>query len=396
MGTSDNGSAETGRQPRRRPRTVLEQQIREVRRETLQEFVDYAERFAREHGEAGTLSLRHLERLVAGYGSNGRPLGKPRPATTRLLERIFAVPVEVLLSAPDERPKSDDAETELRSRLRTAAQVDDQMIDLLYEQLSSIRKLDRQLGSVVAYTDATMKVEQLSGLLRHSLMPARRTRLAALLSEVCTLAGWQALDAGKVSAAWQHYERGKAAARESGDGLFEAHAAAEQAFVLLDLGETANAVELLGHVRNQMHSRAPRTLRAWVAAAHGEALAADQQRTASLRAFDDAAALLPADRSNGERPYVALDEVHLARWRGHALARIGELEAIDVLTTALDQLDRTFTRAETALRVDLATAFVARGEAEQSRHHAEYADALATSIGSVRQQKRLTRLMSRS
>ncbi|WP_199435480.1 hypothetical protein [Qaidamihabitans albus] len=383
MGTSDSG---------RQERTVLEHEIREVRRQTLQEFADYAERFARQHGEPGTLSLRHLERLVAGRGPNGRPLGSLRPATARLLERIFGMPASELLLPPTSRAIPDDGEIELRARLRTAARVDKQVVDLLYEQLSGIRRLDRQLGAVVAHEEATMKANQVTGLLRHSLNPTQREHLAGLLSEIYTLAGWQALDAGQVSAAWQFYERARAAARESGNELFEVHAAAEQAFVLIDLGETAQAAELLHTAQDQARAGTPRPLRAWLAAAYGEALAAGGQRTASLRAFDSSAALLPASGTDADRPYVALNAVHLARWRGHALARIGELEAIEVLTSALDRLDPTFARAETGLRVDLVSAFMARGEPEQVSHHAKHARALAAEIGSVRQQRRLSRL----
>ena len=43
-----------GRLERRTDRTVLEQQIR-ARRMTFEEFVSYAEMFARQHGEPGTL-----------------------------------------------------------------------------------------------------------------------------------------------------------------------------------------------------------------------------------------------------------------------------------------------------------------------------------------------------
>jgi hypothetical protein len=80
-------------------RTVLEQRIWE-RRQTLEEFAEYAETYAREHGEPGTLGVRHLQRLVAGRGSRGQQLGPVRPATARLLESIFATSVEELLVAP--------------------------------------------------------------------------------------------------------------------------------------------------------------------------------------------------------------------------------------------------------------------------------------------------------
>ncbi len=80
-------------------RTVLEQKIRE-RRQTYEEFVEAAEVFAREHGEVGTLGVRHLQRLASGHGLGGRPLGPVRPATARLLERIFDLSIDELLAPP--------------------------------------------------------------------------------------------------------------------------------------------------------------------------------------------------------------------------------------------------------------------------------------------------------
>ncbi|MEV0054321.1 transcriptional regulator [Saccharopolyspora shandongensis] len=80
-------------------RTVLELKIKE-RRQTLQEFAEFAETFAREHNEPGTLSVRHLQRLTARRGPNGQPLGQLRPATARLLERIFGLSIDELLVPP--------------------------------------------------------------------------------------------------------------------------------------------------------------------------------------------------------------------------------------------------------------------------------------------------------
>ncbi|GAB2669191.1 hypothetical protein GCM10027271_31300 [Saccharopolyspora gloriosae] len=107
-------------------RTVLEQRIRE-RRLTLDEFAEYAEAYAREHGEVGTLGVRHLQRLVAGRGARGKPLGRVRPATARLLERIFGDSVETLLSEPDPQsvpsgvpsagPRSDDRSSASRTQV---------------------------------------------------------------------------------------------------------------------------------------------------------------------------------------------------------------------------------------------------------------------------------------
>ena len=388
MGSTDQpGASEPWR-----PRTVLDHQIRDVRKETLQEFTEYAERFARDHGEPGTLSQRHLERLVAGRGPNGKPLGKLRPATARLLERIFGMSIDVLLSPyvpDDERAELDTSEHEFRARLRTSARVDVAVIDVLRQQLHLIRRLDRQLGARTVQAEVAAKVQQTTELMKHSTMPSMRAELAALLCELCTLAGWQALDRAQMATAWRYYEQAKAAARESGDKSFEAHATAEQAFVLIDMGEVSSAVEQLVHVRSSARRHAPRILMAWLAAACGEAYAVRNRRGAALRAFDEADSLLASQQQETPCPYVALNPVHLARWRGHALARIGETEAIAVLQEAFGHLDPSFVRAQVALLVDLAIAMSQNSMIEEARRQKECASALAAEVGSHRQQRRL-------
>ncbi|WP_246843327.1 hypothetical protein [Allokutzneria sp. NRRL B-24872] len=370
------------------PRTMLELLIRQ-RRQTFEEFVEYAETFAREHAEPGTLSVRHLQRLAAGRRPDGKPLGPVRPATARLLERIFDMGIGELLAPPALAKQEDDSSVELRQMLNASRRVDSRVVELLHEQLAAIRRLDRQMGALVAHDEVRVKVEQVSRLMSHSLAPDVRAQLAVLMAELSTLAGWQALDLGNVVASWQYYERGRVAATESANAAFEAHVIAEQAFVLLDVGRTADAVELLSAVRVKAKNSAPPLLRSWLAAAHGEALAASGQKGESLRAFDKAAALLPCETMNADGPYVVLDPVHLARWRGHALARFADPDAVDVLTGALEQLDSSFTRAETALRVDLANALVAIGEPREACRQASRAGELAAEIGSVRQQRRM-------
>jgi hypothetical protein len=373
------------------PRSVLEQRIRE-RQQTFEEFAEYAEKFARDHGEPGTLSVRHLQRLAAGRRPDGTPIGHPRPATTRLLERIFGMTITELLAPPAAYEKSEDSAEELRQRLHASRRVDMAVIELLQTQLDATRRLDRQLGAVVAYEEVKTKIGQVGRLFSYSVSPCVRAQLAALLSELCTLAGWQALDLGRVTDSWQRYEQGKVAAAESGARLYEAHAAAEQAFVLIDIGQPADATTLIAHARASAAKHSPQLLRSWLAAAHGEALAANGQRTQSLREFDAAAAMLPTATTNSDGPYVALDSIHLARWRGHALARFGDGAAVQVLTDALNHLDPSFIRAETALRVDLATAFAAIGEHEEAHIQALIADRLAAAIGSIRQRRRMRTL----
>ncbi|MGH3548502.1 MAG: hypothetical protein ACRDQU_10420 [Pseudonocardiaceae bacterium] len=356
---------------------------------TFEEFIEHAEAFARDNHEPGTLSLRHLQRLVGG-----RPLGTLRPATARLLEGLFGEPIAALLAPPTTTEDAENPARELQQLLDTARRVDTSTITLLHQQLDAIRRLDRQLGAIVVRDELNAKIRQVHRLTVHSLAPGTREPLAALLSEMHTLAGWQALDLGYITESWQHYEHSRSIAAQSDSISHESHASAEQAFALIDIGATGDAVDMLDGARSRAGTASPPVLRSWLAAAHGEALAAHRDRTASMRAFDEAAELLPAKNTTDVRPYVALDSVHLARWRGHALARFADPDAIAILTDALNRLDPTFVRAKTALRVDLATAHAANGDHDEARTHANHAARLAAQVGSTRQRRRITTLLS--
>lgn len=377
--------------PRAPARTLLERLIRNERGETFEEFVAYAEEYARRHHLRGTLSLRHLLRLVAGQKEDGSPLGPVRPATAQLLERIFGVDVAELLSPPTVA-RGDRGEIELRQRLSASRQVDRQVIGLLRQQLDALRRLDRQMGAIVAYDEVKAKTAQVLRLQSYSLSPDTRASLSAVLAELGALAGWEALDRYAISQAWEHHERAKRAAREADSSALLAHATAQQALILADFGEIGAAVEQLSQARTLAERTAPALLRAWLAAAHGEGLAVAGRRDDALRAFDAARGLLPSDPVDPGLPFLFLGGAHLDRWRGHALATLGDSAAVDVLTGAFERLDPTFIRAETTLRVDLAVALSTMGERDGAQAQAMRADRLAIEIGSTRQQHRMRSL----
>lgn len=373
---------------------MLEHLIKHERGETFEEFVAYAEEFARRHKFTGTLGHRHLLRLARGHKPDGSPLGPPRPATARLLERIFGLPIADLLAPPINR-QGDSESVELRQRLSLARHVDQEVVDLLRQQLTGLRRLDRQMGAIVAYPEVCQKLEQVRDLYTHSLTPAIRTQLARLLSELNALAGWQAFDRYAVMRAWEHHEQSKQAARDAEALELVAHATAQQAFILSDVGSVSAAVSQLTGARGLAKQTAPRLLRAWLAAAHGEGLATAGHRDEALRAFDLAERLLQSDAADPALPFLFLEGAHLERWRGHVLARLGDVGALKVLNHALERLDPTFARAETALRVDLAMASVAAGDNEGANSHARRANSLATEIGSTRQRNRAAGLRIR-
>jgi hypothetical protein len=375
-------------------RTVLEQKIRE-RNQTLEEFIDYVEKFRHDHKESGTLSLRHLERLIAGHRGDGRPLGPLRPATARLLKHIFGQSVTELLAQPAIE-HADDPTVELRQRISTSRQVDAAMIALLRDQLDALRRLDRQFGARFTYNEVATKGEQVSVLLSYSLMPGIRVDLAVLLAELNALAGWVALDRGEITSAWDHHELAKCAAREANSPALLAHSLAQQALVLIDIHHPNAAIRQLRGARDMVRRTVSPVLQSWLAAAHGEGLAAAGQRTDALCAFDEASAALPSDPSDPSLPFIFLGGPHLDRWRGHALADLGDHEAINLLRDALRSLDRTFARAEAGLRVDLAHVLASIGESHESYDHLFHARRLAIEIGSIRQARRIDALLDNS
>jgi tetratricopeptide (TPR) repeat protein len=374
-------------------RTMLERLIRD-RRQTPEEFCDEAERYARDRPDVVPISVRHLQRLMAGRRADGQPLGPVRPATRRLLEGMLGAPIHALLASPtvDETSAAAD-EVELRARLAGARGVDAQAVGLFQQKLDLTRVMDRRLGAPALLGELRHQIEHMDEMLRYSAQPGIRSALARVLVDARTLAGWQSLDQGLTVDAWRHYDGAKAAAREACSEPLLAYATAAQAVVLLDVGETQSAVDLAAHALRTA-DECPALLRSWLNAAYGDVCAADGRRTESLRAFDRADRAMPTVVDPAETPYLVFGRVHLERWRGSALARLSDRDAATTLMAALEGLDSSFTRAETALRVDLVQVLRAAGARDEMAVHAQRATMLSLQIGSVRQRNRLRLLTS--
>ncbi|MGH3998876.1 MAG: tetratricopeptide repeat protein, partial [Pseudonocardiaceae bacterium] len=279
---------------------------------------------------------------------------------------------------------------ELRSRLAVARTLDQETVEVFRHQVDHARHVDRRFGALTQLDQLRTQIDQVQHLLNYRAGP-QRPALAGVLVEASTLAGWQALDRAAVGQAWTHYERAKAAAREADSPALLAHATAEQAFVLID--ETTAAVDQLTHACTIANGAATPLLRAWLAAAHGETLAAAGHADEARRAFDIASDLLPADPVDPALPFLFLGDSHLDRWRGNVLARIGAPDAIDQLTAVLARLPADFVRARTGLLVDLAYAHAATGDRDATLTHVQQARRLSAQIKSDRQQRRLNQLV---
>lgn len=334
-----------------------------------------------------------VKRRIAGWENQGKPVSDFYGS---LLCQVYGMSAHELGIAELPAPPSPSplVVPELAERL-TFSRLDVGLVELLRAQTQNIRMLDRRLGGATIYQQAAAHVDTLDELVRYALPGVHREAAADELSQAAALGGWQALDMGRVTDAWRLHELAVAAGRESGQVTALAYARAQQAYILLDAGELDAALTLVQAGQQHAGARVSPVLRAWLHAAEGEVLAALGKRDAVLRALDAATDTLPANAQDDRLPYLMLDAGHLARWRGHCLARLGDGGAIDDLTSALDTMgEGRYGRAEVSLRVDLALAFNARGDTHESRAHARRAAELAGRTGSERQRRRIAELLT--
>jgi hypothetical protein len=267
--------------------------------------------------------------------------------------------------------------------------VDESLVELFESQTDHLRELDRRLGSAAQALMAQAHVDQIDFVLHRSVGPHRH-EIAAALAEAAALAGWQALDRADTVSAWDYHETAKSAAHESGSPTVLAHVTAQQAFVLLDVDHAQHANEAVDHAM-QVANGVPSLLKAWLAAAKGEALAAVGDPDGARRSMERADQLLPEDSSE-TLPFIMLTPEHLARWRGHCLARLGDPEAIEMLPLAISA-ENDSVRAAVSLHADMAVALANGGFVHEALNEAATTLQKAERYGSARQRKRLLRIL---
>jgi transcriptional regulator with XRE-family HTH domain len=359
---------------------------------------------------AGLSQIRIGTAVGLGQGRTSEiASGTRKVAATHVFERIadgLGMPdtARVLLGLSarhpaSRRPAASSAgritDIELLRQITAARSIDSTVIRALQGETDTIRLLDRRLGAPAVAAKLEAHISHLETCLRYSLRPGNRQQVASALADASALAGWQAIDMGRLPRAWEHFERATAAAREAGDSSLLGFAGGEQAYVLLDLHRPAEALAMIRAAYDETSAAVPHQLRAWMRAAEAEMAAAAGQERTCRTALDHAFTEISHGPSGQDLPYLALNETHLTRWRGNCLVLFGDPETAGELSTALDAMDHDFTRAEAGLRCDLAAAFHVRGEKDQARLHLTRARELAHVTGSARQRRRIRDLASR-
>ncbi|MGW4821587.1 XRE family transcriptional regulator [Streptomyces sp. NPDC004227] len=342
---------------------------------------------------ASTASLR----VYVSEWENGR-----RPISARyakILRALLGVTDDELTGKPEESPAipAADGYDELMSRIDAARSVSLTMVKTFMDQTELLRTMDRQMGAASLVDQMTAHLSTLEDALTFAVLPESRRPVARALAGAATLAAWQALDVGAVERAWRHYELGKRAAQEADEPMYLAHATAEQAYVLCDAGRPSMAIELIRDAQRLGGKAMSPRLTAWLYAAEAEICARAGLQDECRRGLENAVRCLPPgeEARDPDMLSIFLNAGHLARWRGNALALIGDDDAVSNLYTALETADPTFIRASAGLRCDLAQAHLARGEYDQAHEHLRQARLVASRTGSVRHRRRIEQLTQR-
>lgn len=294
--------------------------------------------------------------------------------------------------AASQKPPQFEPADEFTSWLKRSAAVDALTLENLAVRTDDIRVSDRAQFSDRTVVMLKGHIETLSSLRAYSLSPLTRQRLSAVFSDAASLAGWVHLDRGDVREAWRLHEAAKDAAREIPGHGDLAHAIAQQAYVLVDVGRPLEAMSLAEQAVSVAQTRVSAPLRSWLHGVAGEIAAILGDSGSSMRHFERAVALLPADAHDPDAPYVVLDEHNLARWRGSALARLGDEAAITDLQHALGGVNPAHLRAGAQLNTDLAHSLAAADHLHEACEALSTARPLAARAGSARQELRIKKL----
>ncbi|MGQ0775404.1 MAG: hypothetical protein ACT4NY_13430 [Pseudonocardiales bacterium] len=398
-------------------RTLLEQRIRE-RCLTFEEFVQQAEAFARDHDEPGTLSLRHLQRLVSG-----REPDTLRPATARLLERLFDEPIAALL-APPTTTSSQDAGHHHHMDLPLTAEAEDSIvvpalthdgkvvfvtlprrlfigglgaaglagmadsrsghqllripeseeasvIDVdLVEHFQQIKKtlMDNDnlfgAGSVVQSTQ-----EQISTIqrLRQSYRGAGQQKLLQVQTQFADLCGWAYQDLGDYRASVYWSGRALEWSHMCGDREATSFILARRSQLAADMGDPTEAVDAAEAALKMMSGESGRVMAvALTYAAHGHALRRDSVNCEHSYAM--AQDLLERFETDPACPWALfLDRSYIEVQRARSLTFLGECgAAVKSFQEAISTLPRGYPRDRGVYLAREAVAHVGNGDAEQA------------------------------
>ena len=280
----------------------------------------------------------------------------------------------------------------MREEIERALSIRPYDLSLFTKATEELRKLDRQGNQPDTVLKLQRHVDKIERVFNDLINPEVRLTLARTLADTAAIGAWAALDRGNMQDSRRLFDVAINAASFAGDRSLIAFSTAQRAFLLIDLGKSDLAQDLVAEILREYRRFVPSELAAWLYGAQAEAAAANGNADQCKKALDLGRVRLGEAGPSGQCPYVVLDELHFDRWAGSCLAKIGDADAIKGLERARSEIHPDFARAFVGVLVDLTQAYVARGEFDGAEEVFKHAFRTAESIGSERQRHRLEKL----
>jgi hypothetical protein len=304
--------------------------------------------FARENGEVGTVSIRHVQRLAAG----AFPSDRLRPATARLLERYFESPVEELLASPETKdvsargsdPPARDGQPDCAAPALERVLIDPfdgapvgaDYVENLHGTIRHLVALDGVHGSGNVAPIALRSFNRAQLILREGhYEPASERDLEAVTAEIGELSGWLLFDAERHEESRRVNTQALSLARIAGDVSMEWFVLSNQALASVHTGRNREALRIArGMVGGQ---DLPRRVRALFDVRAARALAALGDSSAP-RAFDRARSAFAEGTTTRDPTWSWwFDEREFAGHEGMIHAALGDYSrALPKLATAVE------------------------------------------------------------
>jgi transcriptional regulator with XRE-family HTH domain/tetratricopeptide (TPR) repeat protein len=271
----------------------------------------------------------------------------------------------------------------LSAALRQPGRLDREIIAELEHVTVTLEALESQVSPKALLGPVVGHLDTVASLLKGSPRPSLRQQLCSIAGETAGLAGWLTWDLEDRKAAGAYFRTGIEAAREADDRALGAYLVGSSC-VQPAYRERPHARlrRLEGTTHGFTRTDATPSTQAWLVTLEAEAHALAGDERATLRAMDEADAIMSrlADEPSARRPRVAFfNAAYLDGERGVALARLGRPEAAqDVLASALASLDPEAVKTRPRLLTALATSRVRQGNIEEACQLGADALALAT------------------
>jgi hypothetical protein len=259
----------------------------------------------------------------------------------------------------------------LSAALRQPGRLDREIVSELEHVTVTLEGLESQVSPKALLGPVVGHLDTVASLLKGSPGPSRRQQLCSIAGETAGLAGWLTWDLEDRKAAGAYFRTGIQAAQEADDRALGAYLVGSSCVQpAYRERPTARLRRLQGQTHGFARADATPSTQAWLVTLEAEAHALMGDERATLRAMDEAEAIMGrlADEDTSRRPRVAFfNRAYLTGERGVALARLDKPEdAQEVLASALASLDPEAMKTRPRLLTALATAHVRQGNIEEA------------------------------